>query len=1704
MHFRSMLFLATFAFATTQAILSSNASSSVEAPAESSDKSSAEIPTQAVPQAAPNNEQPQPLNFTESDVDTVNGMPQPCFTFSSSIMLNDYDLKTYVSVTPQGDYGWAANDGKICISGLKNGETYNFTFLKGLSGADGSALAEDVTQSITLPDHEPVVNFKGDGTILANQPLSGLPLLTTNVRSAKIKVIRINDRSLVNALVDNDVGRTLYGYRLDRLQSSIAEKVYEGSLDIESQKNTVTTTLIPVKDILKKPKPGIYAVTITSFVSLKDSSDTDSQPVSEDTEDSGYNDVPTQWFVLTNIGLSAFKSGDGLLVTARDLITNKLLPNLDIQLYAINNELLGQAKTDDRGIAHFANGLLRGEESNAPRLLVAQDKNGASFSYLDLSDSKTIALNDRGSTGRTQPEDLDAYIVTERGVYRPGETIHATVLLRDLILQAPLSQPIIAEIYRPNGALAQTLQLDAPKQGGYTFDYPTSNASPGGTWSIDIKTDPKLNAIGHATFQVEDFQPPRLEMTITPSQPYFSPNEQNKINIAANFLYGAPAQNLQGDGTLFFSKAVTPFEKYADYQFGLEQEQVENTQTSLETFETDEHGKAEVTIPAELSPDSSAPLLGRVVVNLYDIGGRPINAQFKQTIFAQDLYLGISSSGKSFAENTQAQFKIIALDEKETLQERPHVQWTLYREDTDYIWSTHGSRWFYEPRTISTEVSSGHIALNAQTPTPLNVTLKDASYRLEVRDLDNSKIASSYRFYTGWWNAPQKNNEPDAVTITSDAKRPARPNGNVTVHINSPYLADATILAATGTLSEPLYKTLSPTGQDITLAVPANAVSGFYVLVSAVQQPGKTDSTPDKNKSPLRRALGVKWIPLDTSDKQLAVSIEAPTQITPSQTVLAKVHVDGIKTGSAYVTLSAVDDGILQLTDYQSPNPSEWFLSQKQLAVKLYDVYDALIDASIGKLGRLREGADDIDENSQLKNLPKQTTEVVSLFSGIVDVVDGVAQIPLTIPDFNGRLRLMAMAWTKSQTGQTQQDMTVRSPLVADLMMPRFLAPNDKAKLTLSLNNLDLPEQQFTISVKATTPLQLNENSEQKINLKPGQQAAIPMTISATEVGDGALQISINGEAGNNKGDFSLTREFNLSVRTPNPTTAHQQITIIAPHASQTLSIGNNAPFVAGTFEGALHITPALEIDTLSLFKNLLHYPYGCSEQTTSTALALLYGPTIGLDADSMDIKHWMNVAVSKLADRQQSNGAIGLWDTRSSEDLWLSAYIGDFLTRLRKENGDVPAPLMNNLLSYLGLATERVNQDEYFTPSLAYAFYVLAKNQAITAPDLQYFADTYGEKLTSRLAQVHVLAALKMIGDQDRYNKILPLLDQPLASASTENMRRHYTYGSLLRDEAATITIEKEENIVDPSTLALRLNDLATKLSQSDDYFYYSTQEKIWLIMAKHAFGDNNKPFTINVDSQPFNGIKQFARTFTQNTTLTVENKGDTSIYASTTTSSVSKDLSSASSTKDFGLTRKFYHPNGEEISSLSYVHQNDLLVVVIEGNSQADTRENLMLVDMLPAGFEIENVRLFQNDLEEGMTWLGDNITDPDSVEMRADRYLAALTLHKSYSDTSSPFKVVYLVRAVTPGTFVLPGSYIEDMYIPSHYTRLQSSIITVLGAGEEAPLSQPTTGSSADTAPGASTQMSPVSSDTPSASTENVPLQTPDQSPPTSPVK
>lgn len=1557
----------------------------------------------------------------ELSVDAERDLPTACAIFTAPLR-RPLPIKPqdYVKIAPAADVLVYAAGDRLCVKGLQHGKTYKITYKRGIPSKAGAATPTDDVRDVEVANRNARVQFAANRFILPRAGKNLLPIKTVNIDRVNLRVMGVGERALVELLRNDNLGNALTGYSADDLENAQGRNIWKGYVQPQNSLNKEVTTLLSMDKMVGKKPVGVYVVIAS-----------EASGGGDDDGEENYRDLATQWVIVSDIGITAFKGSDGLTLFTRSLETAKPVSGTTLQLIARNNDILGEAVTNADGKTRFAPGLLRGVGGAQASHVIARTRSG-DLNLLRL-DGAALDLSERGVDGSPAVVGaLDAFLYTERGIYRPGETVRVSGLLRSPRMAAQPKIPLLFGVYRPDGTELYKVRSVGDGLGSYDVPVKIPGGARSGNWEVRAYLDPKQASLGEARFRVEDFVPQRIELTAKPVKPMIARGEAFAALATAKFYYGPPAADLPVEVAGNVIADYTPFEKYSGWQFGRAEENFQSVAIAPTRLVTDANGVADIQIDMGDIPDTTRPLRAQLGITLFDVSGRPVYTQVSARVQTSPVFVGVRSKFYGYvAENEPAEFDLVAVtDTGKPIAGKPlNVSWV--REEYDTSWYVESGRWY--SRTIVTDnvIADDKITTTASGQAKIARAFDGGRYRIEVRDADGEAIAT-YRFDAGWWSSGDTTNSPDALELNLQ-KVDLGDGDTLTAFVKAPFDGEALVAVVASDVVYTTTARVSKAGNNITVPVSGDWGAGAYLMVTGFRPKAGLPS-------PLPvRAMGLAWFGIDKAKRTLPVTFKVPSETLPRQKVTLPLSVKGAS-GTVGMTIAAVDEGVLVLTRFQSPKPENHYLGQRQLGLDVYDHYGQLIQPATGTEGNLRTGGDAAMENATGNTT--RSSKVIAVFTRQVTLdSSGNGSVTLDLPDFNGRLRLMAVAWSERAVGSGEANLVVRDPVVADVVLPRFIAPGDAAQATLSLHNVSGKTQTISVDLSGSNGLALASGLKAAVTLRNNERRDVPVKLLSPRAGDAKayLKATVAGRV--------IAREWDIAVRPATTITSNRTMQVLQPGQSVTLSNDMLKGFVAGTTRANLTLSNRPDYDVPALLDALDQYPYGCTEQTVSTALPLLYYADVaaayGKKGQTNSMAQRIDGAILKLLERQTDNGGLGMWSSSDAVDPWASAYAFDFLSRAKAMGRYVPPMAYDNLRKFLASHISARGDDTsgagrvqyYYRPEgRVYALYVLARGGFIGASDVRYFAQNETNTLKTRLGKAQLAGALAAVGET-------AWSDRTFAEAARTKRPdvNWWDYGSTERDMAASLVIMAESK-KDPAGVLQVAEALERQVSRRKTY--WSTQEATWLLIAAHRIAEVSGG-DLNATAGPVNvtGKKPYRAvldSLTLGKGVTVKNNGTGPLRLISSVRGAPVKLQTATA-NGLTITRRLLTMSGAPLAD-GPLKQNSRVVVVIDGVKVDGAVGETLVTDLLPAGLEIESIlggaaaAGSEDSIDTGMPWLR-GLSYMRFSDARDDRFVAALDL--DYQAGTS-FRVAYIARAITPGTYVHPGVYIEDMYQPQYIAR------------------------------------------------------------------
>ncbi|WP_443582409.1 alpha2-macroglobulin, partial [Shigella flexneri] len=940
------------------------------------------------------------------------------------------------------------------------------TIGKEVKALNNATFSKDYEKTITTRDIQPSVGFASRGSLLPGKVVEGLPVMALNVNNVDVNFFRVKPESLPAFISQWEYRNSLANWQSDKLLQ-MADLVYTGRFDLNPARNTREKLLLPLGDIKPLQQAGVY-LAVMNQAGRYDYSN------------------PATLFTLSDIGVSAHRYHNRLDIFTQSLENGAAQQGIEVSLLNEKGQTLTQATSDAQGHVQLEN------DKNAALLLARKD------GQTTLLDLKLPALdlaefNIAGAPGYSK----QFFMFGPRDLYRPGETVILNGLLRDADGKALPNQPIKLDVIKPDGQVLRSV-VSQPENGLYHFTWPLDSNAATGMWHIRANTGD--NQYRMWDFHVEDFMPERMALNLTGEKTPLTPKDEVKFSVVGYYLYGAPANGNTLQGQLFLRPLREAVSALPGFEFG--DIAAENLSRTLDEVQLtlDDKGRGEVSTESQWK-ETHSPLQVIFQGSLLESGGRPVTRRAEQAIWPADALPGIRPQFASKSvydyrtdstvkqpivdEGSNAAFDIVYSDAQGVKKAVSGLQVRLIRERRDYYWNwSEDEGWqsqFDQKDLIENEQT---LDLKADETGKVSFPVEWGAYRLEVKA--PNEAVSSVRFWAGYsW---QDNSDgsgavrPDRVTLKLD-KASYRPGDTIKLHIAAPTAGKgyAMVESSEGPL---WWQEIDVPAQGLDLTIPVDKTWNRHdlYLSTLVVRPG------DKSRSATpKRAVGVLHLPLGDENRRLDLALETPAKMRPNQPLTVKIKAstkNGEKPKQVNVLVSAVDSGVLNITDYVTPDPWQAFFGQKRYGADIYDIYGQVIEGQ-GRLAALRFGGDG-DELKRGGKPPVNHVNIVAQQALPVTLNEqGEGSVTLPIGDFNGELRVMAQAWTADDFGSNESKVIVAAPVIAELNMPRFMASGDTSRLTLDITNLTDKPQKLNVALTASGLLELVSDSPAAVELAP-------------------------------------------------------------------------------------------------------------------------------------------------------------------------------------------------------------------------------------------------------------------------------------------------------------------------------------------------------------------------------------------------------------------------------------------------------------------------------------------------------------------------------------------------------------------------------------------------------------------------------------------
>jgi alpha-2-macroglobulin len=947
--------------------------------------------------------------------------------------------------------------------------SYTVRIGEGLIAAEGASLGQTIEKQIHSGALPPQVGFASQGSVLPMRNTDGLPVVSVNVSEVDVEFLRVRVAEYSNFFANYQRAGQRGWWDLGTL-SGIADSVYANRFVLSGRANERSVSFLPVQTVPELREPGLY------FAVLRRPGEFQGQ-------------YQTSFYFVTDLGLHARLHEDSLWVHAASLDSGQPRGGVRIEVIDARGKVMAEAATDSKGDAVL---------KHRPRpedVLIA--RGGSEIALIPFR-QPALDLADFEVGGRRQGE-IEAYTWSGRDLYRPGERLQVSALLRDFdgrALESP--QPLFARLLQPDGRAVSDFVLEPGALGYYETTQPIRADAPTGRWALELRASPEAKpSVGRFEFRVEEFLPERMKLSLDAPPDPLEPGAALSVSIEGAYLYGAPAAGNRVTGELAWRVDAEAVPKLRGYRFG---DATLELPAPAQAFEAELDAKGRSLQSIDLLGEgagTASPLQAILNVSLFESGGRAIRRSLVRSQWPAEVLVGLRplfDLKDGPGTNTQAGFELVRSDAQGALRAGTGLEVQLLRAQRDSHWSwIDGSGWKAEHSTRWIALEKRSLDFNGARPARIELPVEWGEYRIEVRD-PATGLTTRLPFFAGWRYEDDNRGldaRPDKVKLALD--KPAYSVGDIArITLTAPYAGPGLLLVESDRLLLSQAIDLRP---GSVVEVPISAAMNRHDVYATILllRPGQQADQPGPN-----RAIGVVHLPMAREDRSLALSLRASdAPIRPGQPILITLEAANLAGQSARVSVDAVDQGILSLTRYPVPDPLAWFLSRRALSVEAWDLYGRVIERFQGQRARLRFGGDAVLPSLPQARRPTARVQTVALHAGPVEFdAAGRAVVRFIAPDFNGALRLAAVAFSEDRFGHAEGELIVRAPLVLEASSPRVMAPGDRAKLHVDLQNLSGEAAAYAVSAQAEGPIAIS-GGPQSVALADGARRSLQFDLVA-------------------------------------------------------------------------------------------------------------------------------------------------------------------------------------------------------------------------------------------------------------------------------------------------------------------------------------------------------------------------------------------------------------------------------------------------------------------------------------------------------------------------------------------------------------------------------------------------------------------------------
>ncbi|WP_143519884.1 alpha-2-macroglobulin [Reichenbachiella sp. 5M10] len=1571
----------------------------------------------------------QKLILSEIVKDEEGRSPKMMLKFSDQLDAKQ-NLEGFVSVTPEVQVKQQQMGKYILLDGdFKFGTEYTVNVKAGVKSKWGTATEQTISKVVKFADIQPQVEFASDGIFLPTSNNKRLQFLTTNLKRVHVEVKKVFDGNIENffqneSLKSSKDRNTEFG---QSYVSTVGAIVYNQTFEIGDQKNEWLIHNLALDNVLAEFSNGLYLIRINF------NPHDILVPIGEDElsyiQQSGQIYKPV---TISDLGVLAKQHGDERMdVYVTDLKTGQPMPGAKVTVSRYDRD--SQGTTNDQGqvsLKGYRNSLVKAEKNGQISIIQPYEMRWNQSGF-DIGGVSSYDLQTRG------------FIYTERGVYRPGDSVNLSCIVRYANASAN-NAPATFKLFNPEGTLVVEQTQTSARDGFYNFNFGTDQNDPTGNWNAQVMVG---NKRFYHTLKVETVVANRLKVKVTPALKTLLP--ENKIlnfDVESKYLFGASASGLSYETEVEIFDQPRAFPKYKDYNFFNQYVEFHDIKTKIKTGRLNEDGTAAVVWNVPNLKQAPSPLKVKINATVQEEGGRPNDAWAFLDLHPFTHYVGIKDDQRYVKLNSKTDVPVILVDHEGNAVSGKELTYRIYRNDS-YWWYQYNSFQNFKLRFKTDQhsylVEEGTVISGKPfTTVPFRPSQK-GQYLIEVQDAmsqgHTSSIFVSAYPYGGIPNGDQNagtlslRSEKDSYEVGDDAMItfPSPKQGNVLLTVER---GDEIILSKWVKPAE------DQEDMQVKLKISKSMVPNVYVTVTTLQSHAQT-----VNDRPIRM-FGILPITVVNPSSKRELVIKMADELKPKEKFDIEIStLDGKPT---QFTVAVVDEGLLDLTNFQTPNPWKEFYKKVRLEVETYDMFGHVIGANESDVFKTFSIGGDMDyRESQIDPFKKKKRfKPVCMFEGprLTDS-QGKAKVSFEMPNYVGSVRVMVIAAQGDSYASEDKTVAVKSDLIIQPTIPRALKPGDVFEVPVNVFATRDKIGAIDLSIETEGPLEVigqakythtfDEEDDQMFHFQVKVKSAI-----------GQSKITLRGKG---KG-VSSSFEADVPVSPSAARVYAKEEKIIKP--GETIAFKIPKVGIDGTNNARLNLSVFPNMDFLHRLDYLIRYPYGCIEQTTSSVFPQLALKSFFADDPDRqkEIDTNINAGIDRLRTFQLSNGGFSYWPGGDQASSWGSNYAAQFLVEARQQGYVVPDGMYDGVIRYLERETRSSNSNKKYLMTRVNRCLVLAMADKAPIQEMNLLKqNSYKDMNPTQKWQL--VTAYKLAGAYDKVEDLIGMISMDVA----EYNEFAHTYGSRYRDLGlilrCLVILDRKEDA------ALLAKKIAEVLSSRN---WYSTQTVGQMLLGVANYFElagvqvaddlilQGSVLLPNGTRQELTGVDQFNlyinEGYGEELKLTLGSEMEVSqMYASLSANGVPLTDQSTEENKNLSLKVDWYDEDGYEIDVAKVKQGETFYARYRVGNkSVVPLVEEVALVQLLPSGWEIENMRLSGEVYPE---WMADwNVDREEYLDIRDDRIMWFFDIEQG-----QPLDFVVKINAITKGKYQLPGARCEAMYNNDFMATQAGLSVTVVDA-------------------------------------------------------